>query len=65
MVKTKLGPLKWRLFYYNPQDPSLFVDKQFGKGLDVNFAHRSAWYLLIFVILFPLLVILIPVLFLG
>lgn len=48
---------KWRLFYYNPEDPSLFADKQFGIGQDMNFAHRSAWYLLLFVVLFPALVI--------
>ena len=52
---------KWKLFYYNPADPSLFVDKQFGIGQDINFARRSAWYLMLFLILFPLLAVLIPV----
>jgi uncharacterized membrane protein len=55
---------KWRLFYYNPDDPSLFVEKQFGYGLDMNFAHRSAWYLLLFLILFPTLVVVVPILLL-
>ncbi len=55
---------KWKLFYYNQDDPSLFVDKQFGYGQDINFAHRSAWYLLLFVILFPNLVILMGLIFL-
>ncbi|WP_079700546.1 DUF5808 domain-containing protein [Daejeonella lutea] len=53
---------KWRLFYYNPDDPSIFVDKQFGIGWDLNFAHRKSWYLMLFLILFPTLVVLIPVL---
>lgn len=52
----------WGLIYYNADDPSLFVDKQFGYGQTINFAHRSALYLMLFVILFPLLVLLIPVL---
>ncbi len=56
---------KWKFFYYNPDDPSLFVEKQFGVGLDMNFAHRSAWYLLLFLIFFPSLVIVIPILFLS
>ncbi|WP_414649251.1 DUF5808 domain-containing protein [Daejeonella sp.] len=51
----------WGLIYYNPDDPSLFVDKQFGYGQTMNFAHRSSWYLMLFVILFPLLAVLIPV----
>jgi uncharacterized membrane protein len=31
------------LFYYNPADPALMVEKRFGVGLDVNFAHPLAW----------------------
>ena len=52
----------WGLVYYNPDDPSLFIDKQFGYGQTMNFAHKSAWYLMLFIVLFPLLAVLIPVL---
>lgn len=55
---------KWRLFYYNPEDPSIFVDKQFGIGWDLNFGHRKSWKLVLFLILIPVLVVLIPVLLL-
>lgn len=51
----------WGLIYYNPEDPSLFADKQFGYGQTINFARKSAWYLMLFIILFPLLIMLIPV----
>ncbi|KXZ39035.1 Uncharacterized membrane protein [Alkalithermobacter thermoalcaliphilus JW-YL-7 = DSM 7308] len=30
---------KWGLFYYNPDDPSLWIEKRFGIGWTVNFAH--------------------------
>jgi len=51
----------WRLgvFYYNPADPALFVEKRFGIGLTVNFANRKAWWLavlLMALIVLPLLV---------
>lgn len=66
MKRPKRNPnhYKWGLFYCNPDDPSFFVDNQFGIGQSINFAHRSAWYLMLFIILFPVLVIIIPVLFL-
>ncbi len=35
----------WRLgiFYYNPEDPSLFVEKRFGVGFTINFGNRKSW----------------------
>ena len=30
---------KWGLFYYNPDDPAMFVEKRFGVGYTVNFAN--------------------------
>ena len=47
---------KWGLIYYNPEDPSLYVDKRFGLGQTFNFAHRAAWYLMFFLLLFPVLI---------
>ncbi|WP_199425952.1 DUF1648 domain-containing protein [Thermaerobacillus caldiproteolyticus] len=34
---------KWGMFYFNRNDPSLFVEKRFGIGLTVNFARPGAW----------------------
>jgi uncharacterized membrane protein len=34
---------KWGIFYYNPHDPALMVEKRFGIGWTLNFAHGGAW----------------------
>lgn len=34
---------KWGLFYYNPGDPALFVEKKHGVGWTLNFANRWSW----------------------
>ena len=34
---------KWGMFYYNPEDPALIVEKRFGIGWTLNFGHRGAW----------------------
>ncbi|GIO44280.1 DUF1648 domain-containing protein [Paenibacillus apis] len=35
----------WKLgvFYYNPSDPSVFVEKRSGIGWTINHAHPAAW----------------------
>jgi len=45
----------WKLgvFYYNPDDAALFVEKRFGIGYTLNFAHPSAWICMIVVLLLP------------
>ncbi|WP_219905001.1 DUF5808 domain-containing protein [Arcticibacter pallidicorallinus] len=48
---------KWGLIYYNPDDPSLYIEKRFGLGQTFNFAHRTAWYLMFFLRLFPFLIV--------
>jgi len=47
---------KWGLFYYNPNDTSLIVEKRFGIGHTLNFAHWQSWALLA-ALLAPLVVI--------
>ncbi len=39
----------WRLgvFYSNPNDPSVLVEKRFGIGYTLNFAHPIAWVIAI------------------
>ncbi len=38
----------WKLgsIYFNPQDPSIFVEKRFGIGWTMNFAHPVGWIVL-------------------
>jgi uncharacterized membrane protein len=37
----------WKLgmFYFNPDDPALWVEKRFGLGYTINFARPAAWLL--------------------
>ena len=37
------GAWKGGVFYFNRQDPSLFVPKRFGIGYTINFANRWSW----------------------
>lgn len=56
---------KWNMFYYNPDDPEYYVDKRFGIGQTINFAHRTAVLTMLFVIFFPSAVITIALYLLG
>ena len=38
---TKLW--KWGMFYYNPDDPTVFTEKRFGVGTTMNFARWQSW----------------------
>jgi uncharacterized membrane protein len=40
-------------FYYNPQDPALFVEKRMGLGLTLNFGNRASWIVLALLLLIP------------
>lgn len=33
---------KWGMFYYNPEDPALWIEKRFGIGWTLNFANPLA-----------------------
>ncbi|MEJ2665034.1 MAG: DUF5808 domain-containing protein, partial [Spirochaetia bacterium] len=43
----------WKLgsFYYNPEDPALFVEKRFGIGYTSNFARPFTWVLMALLLL--------------
>jgi uncharacterized membrane protein len=43
---TPDGAWKLGIFYYNPEDAALFVEKRFGLGWTVNFGQVRAWILL-------------------
>jgi uncharacterized membrane protein len=34
------------IFYGNPQDPALWVEKRFGIGWTLNFARPASWFML-------------------
>jgi uncharacterized membrane protein len=44
MVRDR-NPLHWKLliFYYNPENPRLFVPKRTGIPFTLNFARPMAW----------------------
>lgn len=41
----------WGMFYYNPDDPAVMVDKRFGVGMDFNYATWQAKAFMVFVAL--------------
>lgn len=49
------------LFYYNADDPKLFVDKRFGVGWTLNFARPGVWVIAVVI----LAVAIVPVLMRG
>jgi uncharacterized membrane protein len=50
---------KWVLgmFYYNPSDPSVFVEKRVGIGYTVNFARPAAWIFMLGILAFVLITV--------
>jgi uncharacterized membrane protein len=45
---------KLGLFYYNPDDAALFVEKRIGFGYTINFARPAAWVVMLLTLLVPL-----------
>ncbi len=43
------------VFYFNPKDPALLVEKRFGIGYTVNFGHWMAWLFIAALLLIPVL----------
>jgi uncharacterized membrane protein len=39
------------MFYINPKDPALFVEKRFGIGYTVNLGNRWSWIFLVITLL--------------
>jgi uncharacterized membrane protein len=50
----------WKLgiFYFNPADPAIFLEKRFGIGYTINFGNRTAWLFGGLVLLFSLVPVL-------
>jgi hypothetical protein len=64
-ASTGAGPLgdgtddrHWKagLVYYDPDDPTIFIEKRFGIGYTMNMARPATWWLLAAVVGLPLLV---------
>jgi len=45
---------KLGLFYYNPDDAALFVEKRIGFGYTINFARPGAWIVILIALVLPL-----------
>ena len=45
----------WGLFYFDKENPDIFIEKKYGVGWTVNFARPATWIFLILVIFLPLL----------
>ena len=38
---------KFGILYYNPEDPSIFIEKRFGIGWTINFGRKASWFILL------------------
>ncbi len=43
------------MFYYNPDDPAIFVSKRVGIGYTMNFANKMSWLVMLGILLLALL----------
>jgi uncharacterized membrane protein len=50
----------WKLgvFYFNPDDSAIFVEKRFGLGYSLNFARPTTWGIMALLLIAPLIAIL-------
>jgi len=50
----------WKLgvFYFNPDDSAIIVEKRFGLGYSLNFARPTTWGIMALLLIAPLMVIL-------
>ena len=51
---------KWGVFYYNPEDPTIFVEKRFGIGSTFNMARWQTWLAIGGLVLFCILLGVVP-----
>src|SRR5262249_52961286 len=50
----------WKLgiFYFNPDDSAVLVEKRFGLGYSLNFARPTAWIIVLLALMAPLIPVL-------
>lgn len=46
---------KWGVFYNNPNDPCIWVDKRYGLGWTLNFAHAISYFYVALIIAIPII----------
>lgn len=51
---------KWGMFYYNPDDPSLHVEKRFGIGWTINFGRPAGMAIIIVILIIILASLILP-----
>ncbi|SLM85082.1 MULTISPECIES: DUF5808 domain-containing protein [Vagococcus] len=49
---------KWGLVYFNPEDPSVWVEKRMGIGITTNFARWQTWVFMTSLIVLPIVIVL-------
>jgi uncharacterized membrane protein len=57
-VGDRTADIYWKggLFYVNPDDPAIFIEKRMGIGYTLNFGRPASWALIGLIILIPLAV---------
>ena len=48
---------KWGVFYHNPEDPKIWVEKLYGWGYTLNMARPMSWVILAAMLLTVLVLI--------
>jgi uncharacterized membrane protein len=51
---------KLGVFYYNPNDPSIIVEKRFGIGWSLNFGNKTAMIFLVLILIVILVMAILP-----
>ncbi len=46
---------RWGIFYVDPDDPAVFVEKRFGIGYTLNLGNRRAWMILALLVIVPVM----------
>jgi uncharacterized membrane protein len=44
---------KWGIIYFNPSDPSIWIEKRIGIGWTLNFAHKESWFIMMMILAIP------------
>lgn len=44
---------KWGIIYFNPGDPSIWIEKRIGIGWTLNFAHKESLVIIGMILAIP------------
>ena len=59
-METPAKCWKFRVLYFNPDDPALFVTKRYGVGYTLNFGNPWSWAVLVLIVLAVVLPLSVP-----